>query len=45
MDLTTPATPHILRKPFVDHVYDMAEDTFLLMDALQLDAISLKERK
>ena len=45
MDFTTPVTPDISRKPFVDKVYDMAEDTFLLMDALQSDAVLLKERK
>ncbi|EDV23508.1 uncharacterized protein TRIADDRAFT_50516 [Trichoplax adhaerens] len=39
MDYPTPSISHLSRKPYVNYVYDAAEDTFLFMDALQNDAI------
>ncbi|ORZ35854.1 S-adenosyl-L-methionine-dependent methyltransferase [Catenaria anguillulae PL171] len=35
--LPTPDTPHLANPPFQDSVYEPAEDTYLFLDALELD--------
>ncbi|PKI83083.1 Mtq2p [Malassezia vespertilionis] len=39
--LPTPDTAHVGRAPYADSVYDPAEDSFALMDALEADADAL----
>lgn len=44
MSFPTPSFAHMKQEDY-EIVYEPAEDTFLMMDALEKDAIFLKERK
>ena len=40
--IPTPEIAHLRRKEYADHVYDPAEDTFALMDAIEEDGGALQ---
>jgi len=43
--LPTPVTSHLTRADFDNHVYEPAEDTFILLDALEADADDLASKQ
>lgn len=43
--IPTPDVSHVTRSPFVNHVYEPAEDTFALLDALEQDLDQLREQE